>query len=231
MISELCRRIDNQDQSQDAFAKEERIPNADQIVIATNFLYKNYRSLSDGAKRSDRDTDGIRGDLSLELLSKALSNGVRVVACDGGSSPDFLFALENFKDRGLTVLNSGIQGRAPQRRRSFEAATFLPNGKVIIYTQAEKFSLVDYLSDISKPILDGQADIVIPKRNPNLFRESYPEYMWKSEIRVNDTYDWLMKKTRLMKPEESFDWFFGPVVFKNDPEIVAMFLKKYQVMV
>lgn len=229
MMLELYCRISSQDQSPVALAKKERIPNADQIVIATNFLYENYKSLSSGAKREDGDTDGIRGDLALELLRKALDNGVQVVACDGGSSTDFLFALEKFSNKGLTVVNSNIQGRAPQRRSAFETAVSLPNGKVIIYTQAEKVPLIDNIVEISKPILDGRADIVIPKRNQNLFKESYPDYMWQSEIRVNATYDWLLKRAKLMKPEESFDWFFGPVVFKNDPEIVTMFLKKYRV--
>lgn len=38
-----------------------------------------------------------------------------------------------------------------------------------------------------------------------------------------------MRKAELMTDRESFDWFFGPVVFKNDPEIVALFLKKYEI--
>ena len=87
--------------------------------------------------------------------------------------------------------------------------------------------LLDYTHEITQPILDGTADIVIPRRNPRLFKESYPGYMRTSELRVSAIYDRLMQRAGLMASNQSFDWFFGPVVFKNDPEIVALFLKQY----
>lgn len=210
--------------------KKERILNAEKIVIATNFLYTNYKPLVEGQSRQDGDTDGIRGDLALELLNKTLDNGVRVVACDGGSSDEFLSTLEQVKDKGLTVVKSEIPGRAPQRRKAFETAALLPNSKVIVYTQSEKVSLIDHLAEISKPILEGKADVVIPKRKPELFNQTYPKYMRQSELRVNKTYDWLMKRAGFMAKGESFDWFFGPVVFRNDPEIVDLFLRQYSIV-
>lgn len=207
----------------------ERIPYGDRIVVATNYLYKDYRVLPNGEQRNPADTDGIRGDLALELLNKAISLGVRIVVSDGGSSPKFISALEEFKNKGLTVVCSDVPERGPQRRKAFETATLLPDGRVIVYTQPEKVSLIDRLVEISKPILEGNADIVIPKRNPELFEQSYPDYMRKSELKVNATYNWLMRKAGLMTKDESFDWFFGPIVFKNDPEIVAFFLKGYEI--
>lgn len=208
---------------------KEKLPHADRIVIATNLLYKNYKSIAAGEQKEDADTDGIRGDLAIECLSKALESEVRVVAADGGSSPDFLSALEKFKNEGLlTLVTSSISGRVPQRRNAFETAASLPGSKAIIYIQPEKVSLIDHLAEISRPILDGSADIVVPKRNPELFRESYPSYMRDSEIRVNKTYDWLMQRAGLMRKDQSFDWFFGPVVFKNDPKITSLFLETYQ---
>lgn len=208
---------------------KEGIPYGNQIVVATNFLYRKYRPIQEGEQRDQADTDGIRGDLALESLNKALSLGVRVVASDGGSSPDFLSTLERFKDQGLTLVSSDVPQRGPQRRRAFETATLLPGGKVIIYTQPEKVSLMDHLFEISKPISEANADIVIPKRNPQLFEQSYPDYMRELELRVNATYDRLMQRANLMTKGENFDWFFGPVVFKNDPAIVALFLKEYEI--
>ena len=208
--------------------KHEKIPNGHQIVVATNFLYRGYQPTTKGQQRQEDDTEGIRGDLALASLNKALSLGVRVVASDGGSSPDFLSALERFKIQGLTLVSSDIPLRGPQRRRAFETSTLLPDGMVIVYTQPEKVALMDYLVEISQPILESNADIVIPKRNLKLFEESYPEYMRKSEIRVNTTYDRLMQGVGLMEKGESFDWFFGPVVFKNSAEVVSLFLKQYE---
>lgn len=206
---------------------KEKIPFARQLVIATNFLYKKYQSLAQGAQRDTGDTDGIRGDLALEFLKKSLNSGVRVVASDAGSSADFLSELEKFKDKGLTLIASTTPARASQRRAAFQTAISLSEGKVIIYTQPEKASLVDYFIEISKPILEDKADIVVPKRDPKFFEQSYPPYMRESELRVNKTYDWLMQRAGLMKKDESFDWFFGPVVFKNAPEIAVLFLKMY----
>ncbi|GEM_PF-740414 len=223
MISESPKELDFQ-----IIAEKKETFNPSEIILTTNFLYANYVALPNGAKREDCDTDGIRGDLAIELLSKTVSKGVGVVACDGGSSSDFLLALEEFNNKGLTVVNSDIQGRAPQRRKAFETASSRTKGKVIVYTQPEKASLVDHLLEISKPILEGNADIVIPKREEKLFKSSYPKYMWQSEVQVNNTYDWLMKRFGLIKQDESFDWFFGPIVFRNDPEMVSIFLKKYE---
>lgn len=205
----------------------EKISYGNQIVVATNCLYKDYRNLSD-EQREPGDTDGIRGDLALELIAKTLSSGVRIVVSDGGSSPEFHAALDKLTSEGLIVIDSDEIGRGPQRRKAFETATLLPSSRVIVYTQSEKVSLVNHLVEISQPILEGNADIVIPKRNPELFEQSYPDYMRESELRVNKTYNWLMHKAKLLGKDQSLDWFFGPVVFRNDPEIVALFLKRYE---
>jgi len=209
---------------------KEKISHAGQIVVVTNFLYKKYSVLPEGEQRNANDTDGVRGDLALELLNKAILYGVSVVASDGGSSADFLKKLENFAGKGLTLINSSSPDRGYQRRNAFECAARISDKDVVVYTQPEKALLIDHLAEISKPILEGQAEIVIPKRDSVLFEETYPGYMRESELRVNATYDWLVRRARLMTKDQSFDWFFGPVVFKNDPEIVSLFLKEYEVV-
>lgn len=162
---------------------------ADKIVVATNCLYRNYHNLSAGEQRNPSDTDGIRGDLALELVSKTISVGVRMVICDGGSSFEFLSTLQMFTDKGLTIVGSNTPGRGSQRRSTFAAAFMLPGNRATIYTQAEKVSLVipqiKYFERITEPIFQGYADIVIPKRNAELFKTSYPPYMRESELRVN----------------------------------------------
>lgn len=205
----------------------EAIPQASTIIIATNFLYRNYKPLTEDGKRYPGDTDGIRGDLAIALLQKAAQQGIRVVAADGGSSSEFLSAVAPLQTQGLTVVRSEIAGRAPQRRTAFETAIALADEKIIVYTQPEKLSLLNHLSVITQPILDGTADIVIPARNPQLFQDNYPDYMRESEIRVNATYNRFLRRQKLMPEGENFDWFFGPIVFKNDPEINELFLATY----
>lgn len=208
---------------------KEHVLRASDLIIATNFLYKDYQPLAKGQQRHPADTDGIRGDLAIALLHNAAPQGVRVVAADGGSSPAFLSTIEHLQEQGLTLVRSEVAGRAPQRRSAFAAAIELADGKAIVYTQPEKLSLLDHLYEVSKPILDGTADIVIPTRNPKLFEETYPDYMRESEIRVNATYNRFLHRENLMPEDENFDWFFGPVVFKSDPEINELFLARYRV--
>lgn len=209
------------------------IPFTNQLVMATNCLYRDYHVLSKNKQRDSSDTDGTRGDLAAELFTKTSSLGIRIVVCDGGSSYEFLSAVDKFTGNGLTIVSSDTPGRGPQRRSAFKAATLLPGSRIILYTQPEKvldpkvISQKNYFELVSKPILEGRADIVIPKRNHKLFEQSYPPYMRLSELKVNRTYDRLMHGAKLMREDESFDWFFGQVVFINEPEIVALFLKEY----
>lgn len=208
--------------------KRERIPHADQIVVATNYLYRNYKSLESGQIRQTSDTDGIRGDLAIEVLKNAIKCGVRVVASEGGSSEDFLSSLERFTTQGLSLVASDSPDRGPQRRSAFNKAISLPNALAIVYTQPEKVGLMNFLEEITRPILEGEADIVIPKREDQLFEETYPDYMRESELKVNKRYDWMMRSAGLIGKNDHFDWFFGPVVFKNTPEVSSLFFKKYE---
>lgn len=208
-------------------AIKERVPHSQQIVVTTNCLYRGYRVLGRDEQRSFSDTDGIRGDLALELVEKTLDSGARIVVCDGGSSSDFISLLRDFEDDGLTIVSSNILGRGPQRRTAFKVAVGLSGVRAIVYTQAEKAPLVKDLAKTSQPILEGSAEVVILGREPKLFERTYPEYMRDSELRVNTTYDWFMRRAGLMGEDESYDWFFGPFVFKNIPEISSLFLKEY----
>lgn len=207
-----------------------RSPDITQFVISTNCLYGNY-TLSSNKQRNPLDTDGIRGDLALQLFHQTTSLGIRMIVCDGGSSPDFLSEIERFKERGLTLVTSKTSGRGPQRRRAFEMAAQLSHNTVNLYTQAEKVGLItkDSLTLIAKAISSG-TQIVILARNPKLFEQSYPPYMRESELWVNRTYDRLMQQAKLTKKGDNFDWFFGPFAFVNEPKIVSLFLKQYQVI-
>lgn len=214
--------------SSDTLIPKEQIPFADKIVAATSFLYRNYHTLPEGQQRDVGDTDGIRGDLAILSIRKAVSQGVQVVAADGGSSEEFLEALKEFEESGLlTIIRTSKSGRGPQRRAAFEAATHLPGKQAVVYFQPEKDSLMDYLTEITKPIIDGSADIVIPARTSDLFKQTYPDYTRESELNVNKTYNYLMHKAGILPQDENLDWFFGPVVFRNNPEIVSYFLKVY----
>ncbi|OGE43769.1 hypothetical protein A3A45_00220 [Candidatus Daviesbacteria bacterium RIFCSPLOWO2_01_FULL_36_8] len=116
---------------------------------------------------------------------------------------------------------------SPARRQAFRAASKLPQVKVIIATEPEKVSLIDNIVDIAHPILSNEADIVIPKREDNLFRKTYPDYMYKSETKANQLYNKLLKLHKVFKNKyEQIDIFFGPKAIKNDSKILNLFFKQ-----
>ncbi len=208
----------------------EFIPHHEEIVVATNFYYKDFQRLTSDKERDIADTAGIRGDLALETIRSLLSKGIHVVAADGGSSSDFLDELQYFENQGLTLIKSKKAGLAPQRKDSFEIATQISRAKAIVYLQPEKVHLVDFLERLVQPIIDETTDIVIPARNQELFIKTYPNYMVSSEMQVNKTYNRLVKRFlerngQLL--EEDLDWFFGPFVFRNNPDIAPLFLESY----
>lgn len=198
------------------------------VVGTTNFRYVNFYPPS--GRRDINEIDGIRGDLALVSLRKMLNRGVPVVACDGGSSPDFLEALDEFEGKGLTLIPADritAAGRAPQRRAAFhQAADLYPNKEIIFYYQPEK-DLTEFLPFVVRKFLEERVDVALLGRDPGLFEKYYPPYMRRSELRVNRTYNRLMKRLGLMKEEAEFDWFFGPFLFRNDPRVAELFTKQY----
>lgn len=176
-----------------------------------------------GRVRSVADTDKIRGDLALEFLRKATELGYQVVVVDGKSSKSFRRELKKFPN----VKSTGRNGfkRSPAKRRAFKIASQLPDIKVIIATEAEKISLIDCVPEIIKPILGGKADIVIPGREDKLFKETYPDYMYNSEVEGNKLYlEKLAEHGFIADPR--LDLFFGPRAFANNPKVLGLFLKK-----
>lgn len=198
--------------------------NAAEIAIALSTYYpKWYR----GRLKSLKHTDKIRGDLALELLRKAVNFKYQTVVVDVTSSKSFRKELVSIESINLVKRNSPIK-RSPSRRLAFKIASKLGGVKVIIYTDPEKVSLAEKsILDIAEPILENKADIVIPKREPNLFKETYPDYQYSSEIEANRLYNELLRTNGLLPTNiPDLDLFFGPKAFKNDPKVLNLFLRK-----
>jgi hypothetical protein len=85
---------------------------------------------------------------------------------------------------------------------------------------------------MAKPIIQGKADIVIPRREEELFKSSYPSYQYESESEGNYWYNELMRRHRLLgKIDKDFDMFFGPRAFANKPKVVSLFTRIYRLVV
>ena len=190
------------------------------IVLITH--YPRWRT----GKSNIDNTDKVRGDLALDLINEALKLGCNVIVSDRRSSKSFKKELSNLNKIILT------HRRSPKRaigvREGIKRAIKIPDVKVIVLTEPEKVSLIaECLKDIVNPIIEGRADVVIPKRKESLFIETYPKYMYESEKEGNQTFNEELKSHKLISPDDEFDIFFGPKVFLNDTKIVSLFMKQY----
>jgi len=196
------------------------------IAVIELTLYPNWYP---GKVKSIGDTDKVRGNLALQSINWGIKRGYRMVISDAGSSPTFQKELSKFSQ--IIFLKRQGETRAAGRRQGILAASVIKGVKVILRTEPEKVSIVkDCIPQISSPILRGKTDIVAPKRNPILFHQTYPKYMWQSEIAGNKNYNNLLHKFNLLPKNQSFDAFFGPIAFSNRPEILQLFLEKYTVI-
>lgn len=168
----------------------------------------------------------IRGDIGLQTLREAKENGYQVLVVDGGSSNSFKEALTNL---GVVVRPQLKKGYSAGRQQSYTEASQLDGAKIILSTEAEKFSVIHdcLFDDAIKPLLQGDADIVLLKRDEQAFA-TYPPEQVVFEKKANKLWNDIMKKHGLLfKDAEDLDIWFGPRLFRNDPAIVNYFLQNY----
>lgn len=194
------------------------------IVVVTGTLYPNWY---EGEAQEPIIQDKLRGNLSLETLSVAKNLGYQVALVDGGSSGEFLKALEDNQIPYEIQKEGGTQGYA--RRQGLDITQSLHGIKVICETEPEKVSLVrECLPIAASPILLGEADVVIPKRTKAALA-TLPEYQAQSEKRSNEIYNKILKSHGLLKANEpDLDFGFGTRFFSNRPEVIGLFKKQYK---
>lgn len=195
-----------------------------QVAIVTSTFYPDWYT---GDLREVSDTDKVRGDLALRSLEEALGMGYQPVVVDGKSSDAFQQMLAPL---GVNVVARKSEKRSPSRRQGFKSAAALDGIKAICWTEPEKVSFITGGLDLAaRPIITDEADVVVPKRNEELFKETYPAYMYDSEIKGLQRYNSLLRREGFLRAEdEDLDLFFGPKIFKNTPAIVSLFMRGYE---
>lgn len=174
-----------------------------------------------GPLKDIKNIDKIRGDLALEFIIKAKSQGHHVIVVDGKSFNSFHEALGNIP--GITVLRRESDAMIPAKRLAYRAAARISEVRVIVASEPEKVSLLDSIERLIKPIQEEKADVVVPRRNPVLFRETYPNFQYASESKGNVLYNQKLRDAKLLaKESEDLDIFFGPRIFRNTPEVLRI---------
>ncbi len=198
--------------------------NLSSIAVTTITYYPNWYR---GKLRSIRHTDKIRGDLALEFVRKAKEKGYQVVVSDGQGSKSFRRELSQIPN--IHIIKRTSPKRSIGRIMTIKKAARLPDVGVIATSEPEKISFVDKcIPQVVLPILEEKADIVIPKRNDALFKKTYSDYQYESEIEGNELYnEELRSHGFISRGHEDFDVFFGPRVFVNKPSVVSLFTRRY----
>lgn len=192
-------------------------------IVATSSYPKWYK----GRLRSIRHTDKIRGDLAIEFVRIARKIDYQVVIADWQSPRTFRRELSSVP--GVFLIRRRSPKRSPSKRQALCKAAKLTGIKVIVLSEPEKVSLVqDCIQLIAEPILKGEADIVVPKRDEELFNKTYPAYQYESEVEGNRTYNEELRSHKLIDVgDDDLDMFFGPRAFSNDRKVVSLFMKRY----
>jgi hypothetical protein len=199
-------------------------PHAVAIAAATRYPGWYPGEALDGA--SDKaSVDKLRGDLALKTVEAAKANNYQIAVVDGGSSEAFTEALRNM---GVEAQVESEPGMSSGRRQVLQEASRLAGAEVLCWVEPEKVSLAqDCIEQAAGPIMRGEADIVVPKRDAAAFA-TYPAFQAEVEQDANERWNNLLRNEGLLQTEaEDLDAWFGPRLIRNDPEVLSTFMNKY----
>ena len=148
----------------------------------------------------DNHVSRVRSEIAKRAFKNTIENGCPIVAVDGGS-PDEL--LKEFESYGALILPEEQRGIGPARRQAIRFA-YNQDAQAMLWAEPEK-DLSDFLDAIFRPLLNGEADFLIPARKD---RSSYPLFQQQTEGLGNKLWEDITG-TRL-------DMFFGARAWKKD---------------
>ncbi|MCL4352871.1 MAG: hypothetical protein M1484_00655 [Patescibacteria group bacterium] len=192
------------------------------IAICAATFYKTWMP----GERTAPNIDIDRGDASLQAFELAQRAGYQMVVVDGGSSDAY---LNEARERGVLLLSQQEKSISSAKRQAFKAAQESKGCRFIILIQPEKDSIIKDVPQIIRPIYSDGADVVVASRDPILFRDTYPSFQYESENWANRQCNRIAHLMKILPLGANLDWFFGVKVFRNTPEIVALFVRKFQI--
>ncbi len=210
-------------ESGDLVRSPETEPQPHELVYFTSTWYPDPKPSDTDAQKA---MSAIRQDIALGSLKRARDLGHQIVIVDEGSNDRF---KEEVAALGITISDQEVPGMGNGRRQALLEASQRPGARYLVWAEAEKDSFVDSMQSIGNEMADKDADIGMPTRDPALFEETYPDYQVASERRAADLIDDALHQYGVTDPDTNYDWFFGPKVIRNDPKLVELFTRVYQV--
>lgn len=176
------------------------------------------------------EVDKVRGDLAIQTTSEIKKRGFSLFISDSGSSESFLSKISG---SGCNIYMQKNRGLSACRRKALTQASLKKNTLAIGLFELEKISFIkDCFLQSVQPILENQADLVVPKRDEKSFL-SYPDYQVASEKLLNsllasEIINALKRNGKPIPPKIfDIDFLFGPKVILNKPNILDLFMDKY----
>lgn len=205
------------------FVIENKLNPSSIAILLFTYYPKWYR----GKLRSVKHSDKIRGDIALETVNKAKELGYKVFVADANSRHTFRRILSGIE--GIKLIKRRSPAFSSNKQRIIKSISKTLGIEIIVMTEPEKLSLVEEcIPAITNPIFENKADIVIPKRDDELFKKTYPAYQYDSEVEANMFYNETLKANGLLSYEEELDTFFGPRAFRNERKILSLFTRGYK---
>lgn len=194
------------------------------LVAVTSTFYPDWYP---GKLLDSIHTGKVRGDAAIGTFISAKQHGFQMIVVDGGSCREF---IEELEVHGIASQLQEEKGLGPARRQGLLAASQLSGAEFLYLLEPEKTSLVESMPDIAQTMRLENVDIAVPAREPTLFHHTYPDYQYGSESDGNGRINRFLHKKGITLDDQNFDWFFGPKVIRNVPEVVALFMRKYEMI-
>lgn len=155
-----------------------------------------------------------RFQLALRTLQGAVEREIPVALVDGGSSPEVLRAFNDFNHRlrRIHVFAQEEKTLGSAWRQAIREAYRLSVGAGVLRTEPEKYTFLDVVDEVTSPILEGAADIVIGDRRANF--DSFPKIQQYSELFADHYVSDLLGR--------DIDLFAGPSAI--GPRAIRLFL-------
>lgn len=155
-----------------------------------------------------RDTSEPRFRLTARTCHDAASRGVQMVVIDA-SDPAI---TDELRTTGVHVVRQQAAGKkgVALREGIAEAARMAGSSGIIGFFEPEKLGMVGFMLDAAAYLRQERLDVVVPRREPELFGLKYPAEQFHQESFTNLYLDALAAPHGFPR---GLDWTFGPVLF------------------
>lgn len=193
--------------------------------VVLNFLLPPMSESDIGSPAADRNhlivvaptfypsLDDPRLALGLACCRAAARHNVRLILVDG--SPEGVRARLR-QQGGAQVFAQQSQGKkgAALREAIQHAVDALRDtaGGIVAFQEPEKVDMIHQWRALATHMMDTQADICVPRRSDESFKQTYPIEQYHSENFANLHLDALAAKVGF----PSIDWTMGPIAFRKE---------------